>query len=158
MKQNYPSIARKWVKCWKLSMYQSRHISSAFYLAINMLKFCFQLHFGQKTKTLWNSSQKVKHTADTNCVALYIKSPTPPIWSFRHEEDSIGHVTLHHRACSSSWTIKQSFFSVPAWPWSWRHHNPSKCPELLTQCHSVTHQKNLNLPNHHCENLKSHAF
>jgi hypothetical protein len=41
-----------------------------------MLKFCFQLHFGQKTNT---AAKRVKHTADGDCVTLYIKSHTPPI-------------------------------------------------------------------------------
>jgi len=101
----------------------------------------------KKLKPCETAAKKVKHTADADCVVLYIKSPTPPLWSFRHEEDSTGHATLHHWACdaaSSGMQLilnNQAVILLSVCPWSWRHHNRSKCQELLTECHCVTHPK-----------------
>jgi len=119
-----------------------------------MLKFCAQIHFDKKLIPCETAAKRVKHTADDDCVTLYIKTPTPPIWSFRLEEDSIGDVMLHQQACSSPQTITQSFFSTP---------DPEGEDTTILQAASnyspsVTHQNIWTFHTTTCQNLKSHAF
>jgi hypothetical protein len=47
--------------------------------------------------------------------------------------------------------------SCTAWPWRWRHYNPSRCQELLTNQCSIIVQKFLNTQQHRYENLTPHT-
>jgi len=70
-------------------------------------------------------------------------------WTVCYSRDSQGSQVFKY-VTPCPWTNSSCHFTSgsygdhsafsPAWPWIWRHYNVPKCPELVTQWHSVTTQ------------------